>query len=125
MLRKFVILFTGFVFANLQAQDAPVLTFTIPTQNTLLLNRFMMNPTFSVVRENDSYLTLYHRNQWIQFDDSPELYMLSYSGKYSERAGVGIGIYQQNLGIISSFGGVGNYAYQIPIREKIKLKVAE
>lgn len=121
MLRKFVILFTGFVFANLQAQDAPVLTFTIPTQNTLLLNRFMMNPTFSVVRENDSYLTLYHRNQWIQFDDSPELYMLSYSGKYSERAGVGIGIYQQNLGIISSFGGVGNYAYQIPIREKIKL----
>lgn len=121
MLRKLVLLFTGIVFANLQAQDAPVLTFTIPTQNTLLLNRFMMNPTFSVVRENDSYLTLYHRNQWIQFDDSPELYMLSYSGKYGERAGVGIGIYQQNLGIITSFGGVGNYAYQIPIREKIKL----
>lgn len=123
MIKKYVIvlLFTGFVFADVQAQDAPVLTFTIPTQNTLLLNRFMMNPTFSVVRENDSYLTLYHRNQWIQFDDSPELYMLSYSGKYGERAGVGIGIYQQNLGIITSFGGVGNYAYQIPILEKIKL----
>lgn len=114
-------MFTGVVFANLQAQDAPILTFTIPTQNTLLLNRFMMNPTFSAVRENDSYITLYHRNQWIQFDDSPELYMLSYSGKYGERAGVGIGIYQQNLGIITSFGGVGNYAYQIPIREKVKL----
>ena len=123
MIKKYVaaLLLTGFVFADLQAQDAPVLTFTIPTQNTLLLNRFMMNPTFSVVRENDSYLTLYHRNQWIQFDDSPELYMLSYSGKHGERAGVGIGIYQQNLGIITSFGGVGNYAYQIPIREKIKL----
>ncbi|WP_276978076.1 PorP/SprF family type IX secretion system membrane protein [Flavobacterium filum] len=116
-----IIMFTGVVFANLQAQDAPILTFTIPTQNTLLLNRFMMNPTFSAVRENDSYITLYHRNQWIQFDDSPELYMLSYSGKYGERAGVGIGIYQQNLGIITSFGGVGNYAYQIPIREKVKL----
>ncbi len=114
-------MFTGVVFANLQAQDTPILTFTIPTQNTLLLNRFMMNPTFSAVRENDSYITLYHRNQWIQFDDSPELYMLSYSGKYGERAGVGIGIYQQNLGIITSFGGVGNYAYQIPIREKVKL----
>lgn len=121
MFKKLVLLFTGIVFANLQAQDAPVLTFTIPTQNTLLLNRFMMNPTFSAVRENDSYITLYHRNQWIQFDDSPELYMLSYSGKYGERAGVGIGIYQQNLGIITSFGGVGNYAYQIPIREKVKL----
>lgn len=121
MFKKLVLLFTGIVFANLQAQDAPVLTFTIPTQNTLLINRFMMNPTFSAVRENDSYITLYHRNQWIQFDDSPELYMLSYSGKYGERAGVGIGIYQQNLGIITSFGGVGNYAYQIPIREKVKL----
>lgn len=123
MIKKYVaaLLLSGFVFADLQAQDAPVLTFTIPTQNTLLLNRFMMNPTFSVVRENDSYITLYHRNQWIQFDDSPELYMLSYSGKYGERAGVGIGIYQQNLGIITSFGGVGNYAYQIPIHEKIKL----
>lgn len=121
MIKKYVILFIGFVIANVQAQDAPVLTFTVPTQNTLLLNRFMMNPTFSAVRENDSYLTLYHRNQWIQFDDSPELYMLSYSGKYGERAGVGIGIYQQNLGIITSFGGVGNYAYQIPILEKIKL----
>lgn len=123
MIKKYVtaLLFTGFVFANVQAQDAPVLTFTIPTQNTLLLNRFMMNPTFSVVRETDSYLTLYHRNQWIQFDDSPELYMLSYSGKHGERAGVGIGIYQQNLGIITSFGGVGNYAYQIPLRENMTL----
>ncbi len=123
MIKKYVtaLLFTGFVFANVQAQDAPVLTFTIPTQNTLLLNRFMMNATFSAVRETDSYLTLYHRNQWIQFDDSPELYMLSYSGKHGERAGVGIGIYQQNLGIITSFGGVGNYAYQIPLRENMTL----
>jgi len=120
-LKVLVILSSLLLFANLQAQDAPVLTFTIPTQNNLLLNRFLINPTFSAVRESDSYLTLYHRNQWIQFNDSPELYMLSYSGKHGERAGVGIGIYQQNIGIITSFGGVGNYAYQIPIQEKMAL----
>jgi type IX secretion system PorP/SprF family membrane protein len=118
-----VILSSLLLFADLQAQDGPVLTFTIPTQNNLLLNRFLINPTFSAVRESDSYLTLYHRNQWIQFNDSPELYMLSYSGKHGERAGVGIGIYQQNIGIITSFGGIGNYAYQIPIQEKMSLTV--
>jgi len=117
----FAILFSLVLFADLQAQDGPVLTFTIPTQNNLLLNRFLINPTFSAVKESDSYITLYHRNQWIQFDDSPELYMLSYSGKYGERAGVGIGIYQQNLGIITSFGGIGNYAYEIPLKEKMSL----
>jgi type IX secretion system PorP/SprF family membrane protein len=118
-----VILSSLLLFADLQAQDGPVLTFTIPTQNNLLLNRFLINPTFSAVRESDSYLTLYHRNQWIQFNDSPELYMLSYSGKHGERAGVGIGIYQQNIGIITSFGGISNYAYQIPIQEKMSLTV--
>lgn len=118
-----VILSALLLFADLQAQDGPVLTFTIPTQNNLMLNRFLINPTFSAVRESDSYLTLYHRNQWIQFNDSPELYMLSYSGKYGERAGVGIGIYQQNIGIITSFGGIGNYAYQIPLHEKMALTV--
>jgi len=117
----FAILFSLVLFADLQAQDGPVLTFTIPTQNNLLLNRFLINPTFSAVKESDSFITLYHRNQWIQFDDSPELYMLSYSGKYGERAGVGIGIYQQNLGIITSFGGIGNYAYEIPLKEKMSL----
>ena len=120
-LNVLVILFSLLLFADMQAQDGPVLTFTIPTQNNLLLNRFLINPTFSAVRESDSYLTLYHRNQWIQFNDSPELYMLSYSGKHGERAGVGIGIYQQNIGIITSFGGIGNYAYQIPLHEKMTL----
>ncbi|WP_291114773.1 PorP/SprF family type IX secretion system membrane protein [Flavobacterium sp. UBA6135] len=111
------------VFENSQAQDGPVLTFNVPTQNTLQFNRFLINPTFSVVRENENYITMYHRNQWIQFKDSPELYMLSYAGKFNEKAGAGIGLYQQNLGIITSFGGIANYAYQLQLAENIKLAV--
>lgn len=111
------------VFENSQAQDGPVLTFNVPTQNTLQFNRFLINPTFSIVRENENYITLYHRNQWIQFNDSPELYMLSYAGKFNEKAGAGIGLYQQNLGIITSFGGIANYAYQLQLAENIKLAV--
>ena len=111
------------VFENSQAQDGPVLTFNVPTQNTLQFNRFLINPTFSVVRENENYITMYHRNQWIQFKDSPELYMLSYAGKFNEKAGAGIGLYQQNLGIITSFGGIANYAYQLQLADKIALAV--
>ncbi|WP_333693534.1 PorP/SprF family type IX secretion system membrane protein [Flavobacterium sp.] len=115
------LLLVWFIVHSGWAQEEPVLTFKLPTQNALLLNRFIMNPTFSAVRETETYLTLYHRSQWIEFDDSPELYMLSYTGRYGERAGVGIGLFQQNLGVITSFGGVGNYAYEIQLQEKMKL----
>lgn len=118
----YIVLFVV-VFENTQAQDGPVLTFNVPTQNTLQFNRFLINPTFSIVRENENYITLYHRNQWIQFNDSPELYMMSYAGKFNEKAGAGIGLYQQNLGIITSFGGIANYAYQLQLAENIKLAV--
>jgi type IX secretion system PorP/SprF family membrane protein len=108
-------------FASVNAQDAPVLTFNIPSQNNIRNNRFLMNPSFSFVRENNTNVTLYHRSQWVQFDDSPKVYMLSFNGRFSDRAGFGVGVYQQNLGVISSFGGVGNYAYNIRLRERMNL----
>jgi type IX secretion system PorP/SprF family membrane protein len=120
-LRLLYIFLALFVFEFIQAQDGPVLTFNVPTQNTLVFNRHLINPAFSFVKETDTYLTLYHRNQWIEFNDSPELYMISYAGKVGERSGAGIGLYQQNLGIITSFGGVANYAYSIKLKEKISL----
>lgn len=108
-------------FTQVNAQDAPVLTFDIPSQNNIRFNRFLMNPTFSFVRENNRYVSLYHRSQWIQFDDSPKVYMLGYTGRFAENAGFGIGIYQQNIGVITSFGGVGNYAYNIRLFEDMNL----
>jgi len=120
-LRLLHIVLALLVFDFAQAQDGPVLTFNVPTQNTLVFNRHLINPVFSFVKESDTYITLYHRNQWIEFNDSPELYMISSAGKVGERSGAGIGLYQQNLGIITSFGGVANYAYSIQLQEKISL----
>lgn len=108
-------------FTNVIAQDAPVLTFNIPSQNNLKYNRYLQNPAFSFVREDNTYVSLYHRNQWIQFDDSPKVYMLTYAGKFSDRAGYGFGLYQQNLGVIVSFGGIANYAYNVKLTEKMDL----
>lgn len=108
-------------FTNVMAQDAPVLTFNIPSQNNIKYNRFLQNPAFSFVREDNTYISLYHRNQWIQFDDSPKVYMLAYTGKFSDRSGLGFGLYQQNLGVIVSFGGIANFAYNVKLTEKMNL----
>ncbi|RKS26515.1 type IX secretion system PorP/SprF family membrane protein [Flavobacterium endophyticum] len=108
-------------FMKLSAQDAPVLTFNLPSQNNLKFNRFLQNPAFSFVREDNTYISLYHRNQWIQFDDSPKVYMLAYTGKFSDRSGLGFGLYQQNLGVIVSFGGIANYSYNVKLSEKMDL----
>jgi type IX secretion system PorP/SprF family membrane protein len=116
----FLLLFIA-AFIRVNAQDAPVLTFNIPYQNNLMYNRFLMNPAFSFVRENNTYLSLYHRNQWVQFDDSPKVYLLTYTGKFSDKAGMAFGLYKQNIGVISNFGGIANYSYNVRLMEKMDL----
>lgn len=121
MIRGWFLLLAVLTAFAVRAQDAPVLTFSLPMQNNLKYNRFLINPAFSFVREDNAYISMYHRNQWVQYDDSPKVYMLATSGKFTDRAGFGFGIYQQTLGVITSFGGVGNYAYNVKINEKFNL----
>ena len=53
------------------AQDeAPVATIEIPAQNLLKFNRFLINPTFSTVNEDKSYLNFFHRNQWAAYENN-------------------------------------------------------
>lgn len=116
----FILVFIA-AFTKVNAQDAPVVTFNVPYQNNLKFNRFLYNPAFSFVREDNTYVSLYHRNQWVQFDDSPKVYMLSYTGRFSKTSGLGFGIYQQNVGVVTSFGGVANYSYNIKLKERMNL----
>jgi len=102
-------------------EETPFISFEVPSQNLLKFNRFLINPTFSTVRENNSYINLYHRNQWVQFEDSPEIYLASYSGRIGDRTGLGLGVYQQKLGVISNFGILANYAYGVRLAEKSNL----
>jgi len=107
---------------SLYSQEVnPFISFDIPSQNLLKFNRFLINPTFSAVGEDNSYINLYHRNQWIQFDDSPEVYFGSYSGRIGDRTGLGLGLYQQNLGVITNFGVLANYAYGVRLSPKSNL----
>jgi len=104
---------------NINAQeDTPFVPYDVPAQNLLKYNRFLINPTFSTVREDVSYINLLHRNQSVQFDDNNQNYFLSYSGRISDRTGLGLSLYSQREGTVSNFGVLANYAYGIKLSDK-------
>lgn len=102
-------------------EDNPFVAYDVPAQNLLKYNRFLINPTFSTVREDKSYINLLHRNQSVQFDDNNQNYFLSYSGRISDRTGLGLSLYTQRLGALSNYGVLANYAYGVKLSDKSNL----
>ncbi|PXX27854.1 type IX secretion system membrane protein PorP/SprF [Arenibacter sp. ARW7G5Y1] len=99
-------------------EESPFVSYDVPSQNLLKFNRFLINPTFSTVREDKSYINLLHRNQSVSFDDNNQDYFLSYSGRVNDRSGLGLSLYTQREGLISNYGVMANYAYGIKLSEK-------
>ncbi|NHF59048.1 type IX secretion system membrane protein PorP/SprF [Flavobacteriaceae bacterium TP-CH-4] len=99
-------------------EDDPILPYRVAPQNLLKFNRFLINPTFSTVREDKSYINLLHRNQSVQFQDNDQTYFLSYSGRIGDRSGLGLSLYTQRLGPISNIGVLANYAYGLKLSDK-------
>jgi len=88
-----------------------VVSLNIPVRNSLTFNRYAINPTFSFVREQNKYISIYNKREWVQFDDAPLTYLASYTGRFAENIGGGIGVFQKNYGVLSTFGGILNFAY--------------
>ncbi|MGB3518400.1 MAG: type IX secretion system membrane protein PorP/SprF, partial [Elainellaceae cyanobacterium] len=124
MLKKSVLFLLLFTLAALKIsaqEDNPFVAYDVPAQNLLKYNRFLINPTFSTVREDKSYINLLHRNQSVQFDDNNQNYFLSYSGRISDRTGLGLSLYTQRLGALSNYGVLANYAYGVKLSDKSNL----
>ena len=52
-----LLLFVFLAFTSVNAQeDNPTLAYEVAPQNLLKYNRFLINPTFSTVREDKSYI---------------------------------------------------------------------
>lgn len=121
--KRLIYLFLLFLaFAKVNAQEEnPFISYDVPAQNLLKYNRFLINPTFSTVREDKSYINLLHRNQSVQFDDNNQNYFLSYSGRVNDRTGLGLSLYTQRQGLLSNFGVLANYAYGVKLNDKSNL----
>ncbi len=102
-------------------EASPNLSSKSTYHNQLFFNRFLINPTFSLVRENKSYLNILHRNQYATFDDNNQNYFLGFSNRLSENTAVGIGVYSQWAGVIQEFGFNANYATAVQLGDKSKL----
>uniref|UniRef100_UPI0035629CFD PorP/SprF family type IX secretion system membrane protein n=1 Tax=Mariniflexile sp. TaxID=1979402 RepID=UPI0035629CFD len=98
---------------TIHAQEDGVVAFSIPVRNSLKFNKYAINPTFSFVREQNKYLSFTNKREWVQFDNAPETYLFSFSGRLAENTGAGIGLFQQNYGVLSTFGGILNYAQNV------------
>lgn len=101
-----------------QSRTNPYVSYEVPFQNLLKFNRFLVNPTFSTVRENKSYINFFHRNEASDFQDNHQDYFLSYSGRIDDRNGLGFSIYNQREGVITNIGAMVNYAYGIRLASK-------
>ncbi len=118
---KYILLFlmTSLVFTNVGAQqEEPLLPYKVAPQNLLKFNRFLINPTFSTVQEDKSYINFLHRNQSVSFNNNDQTYFVSYSGRIGDRNGLGLSIYSQKKGLVSNIGALANYAYGVRLSEK-------
>ena len=66
--------------SSIIAQQNGLVSFDIPAKNSLKFNKFIINPTFSFVREDQSFISLYNKTQWTEVENSPQTFFLSYSG---------------------------------------------
>ncbi|UNY99711.1 PorP/SprF family type IX secretion system membrane protein [Zhouia spongiae] len=117
LLLAIVFVFIGLHLSNAQEED-PYISIDIPSQNMLKFNRFLINPTFSTVKETKSYFNLFHRSEW---DNSNKTYLGSYSGRINDRTGLGLSVYHQKFGVISNFGLMGNYTYGVRLSENVNM----
>ncbi|QLC66336.1 PorP/SprF family type IX secretion system membrane protein [Flavobacterium sp. LPB0248] len=109
------------VYSQNNAEHDGIVSFYMPTRNSLKFNRYTINPTFSFVREQNSYLSFYSKRQWVQFDNAPQTYLFSYAGRFRENEGIGLGLFQQNYGLMTSFGIIGNFAHNVMLQEDSNL----
>ena len=119
----FVLLYTMVCvqMAHGQQEIAPSSSSKSTYHNQLFFNRFLINPTFSLVREDKSYLNILHRNEYATFEDNNQNYLLAFSNRINERTALGISVYSQSSGIFQEFGFNANYATAVPLGLKTKL----
>ncbi|WP_299116815.1 PorP/SprF family type IX secretion system membrane protein [uncultured Winogradskyella sp.] len=98
-----------------------VVAFELPVRNSLTFNRNIINPTFSFVREQNKFVSAYNKREWVQFNDAPLSYLVSYSGRFTDNIGAGITLFQQNYGVLTTYGGVINFAYNARLERDTNL----
>lgn len=84
-------------------------------------NRMLVNPAYSIAGEENRAISFWSRIQWTGVNNSPQTFLLNYSGKIGPSSGGGLGLYQQNLGLLTDSGILMNYAYEVKLGSRAAL----
>ncbi|MGJ8714043.1 MAG: PorP/SprF family type IX secretion system membrane protein [Maribacter stanieri] len=115
-------LLIGFVVLGLKAQEV-VLPTDFRQQNLTEYNSRLINPAYSLDRNNPSSVALWARWQWQSYDADPTSLFLNYTTRLSDVSSAGVGFFQHNTGIFLNTGAALNYAYNIELSENVFLGV--
>ena len=124
MKNSFNIFFLSFLFGSclvFSQQENGVVSFDLPANNSLIFNKFIINPTFSFVKEDKSSIVLYNKQLFSAFDNPPQTYLLSFSSKLGENNAIAVAGFQQNYGLLSTTGAVINYARNVMFNDESNL----
>lgn len=119
----FIILILTLCTVLTTAQTDASDSFKMPNQTFLRFNKNLINPTFSVFNPYQTEIVVYHKNQWFEYDDAPKTYMISYVINNYEKSGYGLQVYQQQIGIWQSTGGIATYAKGVRLNENSMLSL--
>ena len=120
----YITLFFCIIQISYSQTENGVVALDIPARNSLMFNRFIENPTFSFVREQNKYISATNKRELLEIEDAPSSYLFNFSGRFKENIGAGLVLFQQNFGVFNTFGGVANYAYNVKIQEDSNLTFA-
>jgi type IX secretion system PorP/SprF family membrane protein len=111
-----VVLCWGF-FQPLLSQTDGAVSLELPIRNSLKFNKFIINPAFSYVKEQAAFISIYNKRQWITFENAPQTYFVSYSGRFNPDNAIGLGLFQQNYGVLTNFGAIGNFSHNVVVNQ--------
>ena len=103
------------------SQEDGVVAYNLPVRTSLKFNKHLINPAFSFVREQNKYISFTNNREWSQFDNAPQTYIFGYAGRFRENIGAGLSLFQQNYGVLTTFGGVANFAYNVVLNRESNL----
>jgi len=105
-----------------QAQESTgAIALDLPARNSLMFNKYILSPALSYAREDYRHITINNKREFFQIEDAPETYLASFSGRFSEKIGGGVGLFQRNFGVFTTFGGIVNFAYNAQLAPESNL----
>ena len=111
-----------FVVLGVKAQEV-VLPSDFRQHNLTEYNGSLINPAYSLGRNNPSSIALWARWQWQAYDADPTSLFFNYTASLNDVSAAGVGFFQHNTGVFLNTGAALNYAYNIELSEDVYLGV--